>query len=277
MTAPRILRRNLIDEATPGASAPTLLSTLPATNLQTQSRNEMARTTGLASQVIPWTFTSDKRVNMVAVCRHNLTTGGTIQIDVYSDAAMTVLLESSGAIAAFSTANLSRVDADDYLDARFRGKKNFVYYLAALRTSVRGIKITLTDAANPTGYLEASRAFAGEYFEFAYDVGFGSEGGGSMTLTKQGRSDGGDLWSDRGADFETQRLDPDFIQESELAEFLAIASKLSTHTDFWFDLVPGDTSARGVYRRGQRKFTSTGMSEPREWGIHRQALQLEEP
>jgi hypothetical protein len=46
MTAPRILRRNIADEATFDAESPLLLSTLPVSNLQTQPRNEVARTSG---------------------------------------------------------------------------------------------------------------------------------------------------------------------------------------------------------------------------------------
>jgi hypothetical protein len=276
MTAPRILRRNIGDEGVLGTPNPVMLSTLPPANLQTQPRNEMARTAGLTAQVITMTWAANQRATMVALGRHNLTTAGTIRAELFSDVALTVGIGDSGTLAAFTTANLSRVDADDYLDDRFRGKKNWYYYFPLL-TTIRGLRLTLTDAANPAGYMEAARLFVGEYFEFAYDLGFGSEGGGSMSLSKQGRSDGGDLWSDRGADYEVQRLDTDFMQDAEVPEFLAIASKLGTHTDFWLDMIPGDNSAKGIYRRGQRKFTSTGMLEPREYGVNRQSFEAQEP
>jgi hypothetical protein len=152
-----------------------------------------------------------------------------------------------------------------------------VHYLPSELTTLRARFITITMPRTPTATWRPRDSSWASYFEFAYDAAFGSEGGVSKTLSSQGRSDGGDLWSDRGEDFEAQRIEPDFIQDSELKEFLAIASKLGTHTDCWFDLVPGEASARGIYRRGQRKFTSTGMNEPREYGIHRQAFELEEP
>lgn len=272
---PRMLGRNLADEGTLSA-LPALLTTLPVTNLQTQGR-ETARTTILASQAITWVLDADQVANMVALGRHNLTTGGTYRIQVYSDAAATAQIADSGTLAAFSTAALSPLDAGRYLEDEFRGRKNIVFYFARL-TTVRAVKLTLTDASNPDGYMEASRLFIGEYTELYYAVATGSEGGTSASLSTQGRSDGGDLWSDRGVPFAKQTFSTEFIDdENDLAEVLALIDYLGTFRDFWWDAFPGDTSAWALYRRGQRKFTNDSALDARNYGLHSTAWSMEEP
>lgn len=271
----RMLPRNIVDEATMGAPSPALLSTLPATNLQTQPRAEVARTDGLASQVISCTWPTNQKATMVALCRHNLTTGGTIRAQLYSDEALSSQLVDSSSVAAFSTSGFAQVDADDYLEDDFRAMKNWVFHFAE-QTTVRGLKITLTDASNPDGYMEASRLFVGSYFEATYNVPMGGYGLMQETLTSQGRDDGGGLISDRGGDFRTLRLDLSMIAEDDVPEFCAIARRLGKHRDFWFDLYPEVAGAEAGYLRGQFKFTDLGPLEKPEYAQFRRALVLGE-
>lgn len=276
MSAPRILLRDIAQDATFGTPSPVLLTTMPVENLLTQPRREVARTTGLATQVITLTWPTNQICSVVALCRNNLRTAGSIQAEGFSDTALTTPIFDSTALAAFSTANLAQADVDDYLENDFRGFKNWVYYPTRV-TAMKGLRITLIDAVNPDGYMEASRLFVGDYFEFAYTPPTGGEGAQQGTLTKQGRSDGGDLWSDRGADFQIQRIDANFIEASELPSVLAVARRLGMHRDFWFDLLPGDTSAWGIYRRGQRKFVNLGQLDASNFGLFSQTLTMEEP
>lgn len=275
MSNARLLIRNIADEGTL-SSSPTALSTLPVANLQTQPRNQVWRSPDTSTQVISLVFASNQTASMVAVARDNLTTSGTIRVQVYSDAAMTSQIADSTALAAFSTSGFADVDAWRYLTDGFRGKKNFVFYFGRL-TNVQGVKITLTDSSNPDGYMQAARLFVGDYFEFTYQVGDDAESGSAGSITIQGRSDGGDLWSDRGAGFEVQKLDLANINEADVPSVLALAEYLDRHTDFWFDLMPGDTSAFAVYRRGQRKFTDLGPLAPRGYQLNAQSLSMEAP
>lgn len=275
MSNARLLIRNIADEGTL-SSSPTAVSTLPVSNLQTQPRNEVWRSPDLSTQVISLVFSANQTASMVAVCRGNLTTGGTVRVQVYSDAAMTSQISDSTALAAFSTSGFADVDAWRYLTDSFRGKKNFVYYFGRL-TNVQGVKITITDASNPDGYMQYSRLFVGDYFEFTYQVADEAESGSAGAMTVQGRSDGGDLWSDRGPGFEVQHLDIGNIHENDVPSVLALAEYLERHTDFWFDLMPGDTSAFAVYRRGQRKFTDLGPLQPRGYQLNQQTLSMEAP
>jgi len=275
MSSPRLLIRDLTALGTLAVS-PAALSTLPIGNLLTQPRNEVWRSPGVTTQVITVVFGSNQTASMVALARLNATTGGTVQVQGYDDAGMTSQLFNSTALAAFSTASLADVDAFRYLEDSFRGKKNFVYYFTKV-TTLRAIKITITDAGNPAGYIEASRLFIGDYFEFTYEAGDSGESGASRSLTVQGRSEGGDLWSDRGPGYEQQTVDLDNIHEDDVPELLALSEFLGTHTDFFFDLLPGDTSAFAIYRRGQRKFTAESALRPRGYMLNAQTLAMESP
>lgn len=272
----RILMRNIADEAVTISAAPAFLGTLPVTNLQTQERFRTARTTGVASEVITLTYTSDQRVQMVAVGRHNLTTSSTIRAQLFSDAACTTQIDDSTALAGYSTSGLSQMDLDLYLNAEFRGFKNWAFYFATKRTTVRGIKITITDASNPDVYFDASRLAIGEYFEASYQPPFGGEGVNQQTLTKQTRTDGGSLISDRKADFRGERLDLQWVNATDLPILLSIARRLGKHLDFWFSLYPGLGGAAEIYHQGMYKFTDLGPLEPAMYGIHRQQLNFEE-
>lgn len=273
----RILARNVTDEAATIAASPSALGSKPVTNLQTQLRSATWRSTGLATQVITLTWSANQRMNLVALTRHNLRTAGTIQVDVYSDTSLSTLLEGSGALAAFSTTGLATLDADDYLAAEFRGLKNFVFHFAALRTTVRGLKITLIDTANADGYMEASRLYAGEFFEAAYQPQYGAENLALMSLTQQVRVDGGGLFSHRLANYRRESIQLDRITDAgDLDDFLAITRRLGLHRDFWFSFYPGLGGAREIYRQGGYKFVDVGAFTPHFVGLHRQDLVMEE-
>jgi len=272
----RIIPRNLIDEAATAAASPSLLSTHPLSRVQQQGR-ATARTTGLTTQVFTFTWSSNQTANAAVVALHNLRTAGTIRIEVFSDAALTVSLEDSTALAAFSTTGLSQLDVDDYLTSRLRGMKNFVFWFSATRTTIRGLRITFTDAANADGFMEVARFVMGKYFEATYNPPYAGEGLTLATLTGQVRADGGTLYSDRRADYRIERLQLDSIPDAtDLAELKAIAGYLGKHKDFFFTFYPGVGGVKEVYHQGIFKFTELGALEPHFVNLHRQSIVMEE-
>lgn len=277
----RILIRNIGDSATVDSASPALLPTLPASNLQTQPRGEIFRTDGLSSQEIRFTWDSNQSASMVALVGHNLTTAGTIRAQGYSDTGFGVgspdgLLFDSTALPAFSVASLDEEDAADYLEADFRRRKSWVHYFAEVST-LRALKLTFADAANPDGYMEASRLFVGKYFSPQKDPPFGGLQLAPGSMTKSGRLDGGSLRSDRGADFLQITITLPFILDADVSKFLALVRRLGKHRDFWFDFYPDLGEAREIYHRGQFKFTDLGPLEPHFSALHRRTMVMEEP
>ena len=132
----------------------------PATNLITQLRSDTLRTTGVSAQVIRATWAANQTVAAVALCRHNLTAAATWRVQLYSDAAWTTQIYDSGTVTAFISTDAGSLDTVN--DPTFAVLKNSALYFTA-QTTVRSAQITLTDAANPAGYLEAARVFFGPY------------------------------------------------------------------------------------------------------------------
>ncbi len=141
-------------------SCATANASYPATNLATQLRSETLRTTGVSAQAIRATWATNQTIAAVALCRHNLTAAATWRVQLYSDAAWTTQIYDSGTITALISTDPGPFDA--VTDATFAVLKNSALYFTA-QTTVRSAQITLTDAANPAGYLEAARLFAGPY------------------------------------------------------------------------------------------------------------------
>lgn len=173
----RVIAPNRFDTGTLTCS-PTENASFPVANLTNARRDTRLRTSGVSAQSIRATWATNQKIQGVALTRHNLTAAATWQVRLYSDAAWTTLISGfdSGSITAFDTTGMT--DLDDIADASFRGYKNSVVWFATAATTVRSMQITLTDAANPDGYLEAVRVVAGpvyeppgtENFEFGYPL-----------------------------------------------------------------------------------------------------------
>lgn len=92
----RLIWRNIADAATITAS-PALVDTLPASNLQTDAREEVARTVGLATQTIDVTLPALDVIASCVLYRGNFSSTATWRVRVYDTPAMATLLYDSAA------------------------------------------------------------------------------------------------------------------------------------------------------------------------------------
>jgi hypothetical protein len=128
---------NRVDTATITASSE--VATLPAANVKQPWKTKVWRTTGDTSEWIKFNFGSAQTVRALVVVGHNLTSGATIKIqgnatDVWTAPSVDVTLT-------WNAANLVYLWGSD---------QSYQYW-----------RITLADAANPSGYLEIGRVFLG--------------------------------------------------------------------------------------------------------------------
>lgn len=208
----------------------------PAANLITQQRDETLRTTGVSAQVIRATYAANQSVSAVALCRHNLTAAATWRVQLYSDAAWTTQVADSGTVTAFISTDPGPFDT--VTDATFKVLKNSVAWFSA--TTVRSVQVTLTDAGNAAGYLEASRLFIGAYVE----LGQNPDWGHSISWddpTTQSRTLGRSLLSQnngertRSFDFPFSLLDP--TPRNYLADLMRV---YGMERDFFMSMWPGE-------------------------------------
>jgi hypothetical protein len=262
----RILPVNIVDLATV-TDNPAMLATLPVTNAARQTeREKTARTTGLASQDLKLTWAANRRSNMLAATRHNLTTAGTLRGLGYSDAAWTTGILDTGALAAFDTTGLD-TQRDDYTARDFRGLKTTVLY-HALQTTLRSAIARMTDGANPDGYMEITRLWMGEYFEAGYNPAYGALTMQPMDASTSERADDGThlvnkLWRARKL-----TVDMAYIEDADVPSWLAIARLLGLSTECFIDIFPGVATAEGLYHRGAFRVVQVPSMSPRDWGVH---------
>lgn len=235
-----ICAKNAIDYATLTAS-PSPVVSLPASNLQLPARGRVWRSVGTAQQQLKFTWGgSGYYLNFLKLARHNLESGSTWRVQIFSDAAWTTQIYDSGMIAAYDYATLGSLDfgVSPLGSSVFNGFLGQMYSLVYIPRvlAVSGI-VTINGAGNSAGYLEASRLYAGDYMELTWnpesaDFGWDED-------TTQSRSDGGTLRSDGKVAFRTLDLQltlKDEIQRAQLADIIRFAG---LRKDMFLALFPG--------------------------------------
>lgn len=270
----RMLIKNIADTAVITAT-PAAVATLPVTNLQTQQRKQTFRTTSLASQNIDFTWTANQTCNMVALPRFNGTTAATARIYRYSDSAWTTLIDDTTALAAYSTTGLDQLDIDEFQNADFLVVKNYVKYLSAI-TNMKSMRITLLDAANAAGYLEASRAMVGTYKQFSDNPDHGSLQSSIQDLSTFERADSGSALVNKMEKFFKTSISPEWIPEATDLQWLRAAARyLGLDKDFWVSFYPEAGGVLEYYNQGQVRFASVASFEPNSYAYQKSSFQIE--
>lgn len=269
----RILARNWAEARNGGSisSSPAMLPGLPVDNLILPTeRDRTARSTSLAAQAITVAFDASRKVNAVAFSRVNWTTASTLRSRVRDGA--TATLYDTTALAGYSTTGLD-TDIDDYTDADFVENKNTIQYITE-QTASRSILFDIADAANPDGYIEQTKVFAGKYFEPSYNAA-------SLEFTVidasiQGRADDGSHLVDKR--WKTKQvvltLEP-IPEDSDFATLMAIARYLGKDGECFLDPYPTSQTARGIYARGAYRLVDVVPFGPREYGLQKTTMKFE--
>ncbi len=268
----RILRYDLIrSPATTLSASPSPLSGSGTAQLAKDDRT-VFRTTGLSTQTISATFGSASTVSMVALCQHNLSSAATIRVQLYSDTGLTTQIADSGTVTAFNEAAFAA--PFDGLAATYRTLKNTVVYLPE-QTTVRGIKVTLSDAGNLDGFMEARRLLAGQYFQPKRGPGFGATvlpASGSRVSRADSdsrRADARDKWREMAITLGT-------IEADDLDDWVPITYYHDKVLCTFVDIYPGDLTAKGILHRLCGGFDDMGPFEAATFGIHRLPIKLGE-
>ena len=258
MATMRLCALNVADTAT--VTATTANSSYPASNLQSPLRGNVLRTTGVtANREIKLTWASNQTVNFVAIARHNWTASATWRVQLYSDDAWTTQIEDSGTVTAWDGSLLAAMaTAEGAYATNLRCLKTSAYYCSALRTTARSIKITLNDTGNADGYLEASRAFVGQYLGLTRNAAYGAsiewaEGAEQM------RMDSGSLRTlSVVGPYRRWRLALNYFDAADRKLLSDLARYAGPRRDMWFDLYPGDGTALELEGRGVVKAVARG-------------------
>ncbi len=201
----RIVYNNAADRAAT-IVASTTAGALAASNLQSNLKSEIWRSTGTTA-TLTLTWTAAETLACVALPFCNLTSAATIRVQCYTNTGDASPVLDTGAVAACpasaSYGNDYGVTGNSNSFSR-GGVNSFAYgggayadvWFAA--TVARKVVITLTDASNPDGYIEAARLVTGTYWTPERNVEYDSPKVSLQDDSKHSRSEAGDLMTERG-------------------------------------------------------------------------------
>lgn len=256
----RLVAVNQVDAATLGAS-PALAASLPVTNLQDTRRAKVARTTSTANQTITGNFAATAVCSAAALWRHNLTSAGTWRIELYSaDNQAGTKVYDSGDTLAYTAKCLGDLDwGTDPLGASVFTGWSFIYSVLWFSpVPAKSFRLTLKDASNPAGYMEASRLVIGVHLSPAANMEYGMELGWRDD-SRQVRMDGGSLHVESVEVYRTAAFELGWLADTERAKWLEIARKTGKRGEVLLSLYP---SVGGAKERDHTFLGRLSATEP---------------
>lgn len=162
--------QNRIDEA--ALSAGSWSAGLPLNNLKTRVLSQVARSTDAAnaSTKFRMVFAKPRKVQILALCRHNFSLDATYRIRAYSDAGFTALAYDSGVLpvwsAVYVTEDLEWED-DNYWSGTITDeeRQGFFWNLLHLLEDmvyVQYWQVEIFDDANAAGWVSIGRVFVAQ-------------------------------------------------------------------------------------------------------------------
>lgn len=215
----RIIYKNIADTATISASS--TAGSLTASNMQNDIKGKVHRSAGL-SVTYTLTWPTAQSVTAVSLPAHNLSQNATITVNIYSDAGATALVTTSGTgPAAPGSSNMWNwsppLNANTFA---FGGFNKTTIWFNQVYSTVRAIKITLTDATtNTIGYIDCARLVVGSHWEPTHNVQNGTLQMSPQDMSTSTRTDAGDLISNRSVVYDTLSLGTVYLSETDRSTF----------------------------------------------------------
>lgn len=262
----RILPVNFFDQVTDLSVSPAAVTTMPATNLQSNVRDDVWRSTSLNAQVFTWSFGGNvRRVSSWGVFPAKggaaSLLGTQVRVELFSDAARTVSVYDSGTLDAFTFTGTGYGDfaygAQQYgVDNQDRTAR-----LAPILKFITGIavgsgRITLSNGgAVDTSYLEASRIWIADYVEAPYNAKFGAAPRWAPG-SKQIRTIGSTLRRLRRSSWRELHFDTHFTSEADRSAWSDLMYVADPASEIVLSLFPANPNAKL-----ERDFTVLGSLE----------------
>jgi len=236
---------------------------LPASNMGLPDREKVWRTSynttaatlavymGSRSAPEPTTITP---ISALVLHRSNLTGAATWRVRLWEDDSKAVLVYDSGTLSAVETLAFGDLEygVDPYGKTLY---SDWGYVVSKLWFStVYGgyAEIELSDSTNPDKYLEVGRMFLGTYFEPAYQPDEGMQSGW-VDMSKQERTDGGNLFSEPKAQFRRFAFQWSMVDENDRIKFNTIKRTKGMRDDMFISVWPEEGSYRERANEAQAK------------------------
>lgn len=241
----RLIAINEFDSATVAVS-PAAASGLPITNLQDSKRARVWRSTSTADQVITGNFSGAVPVDGLVLWRHNLSGAGTWQVELFSSDNQVNEIYDSGELAVYDILPLGELDfGADPLGLSVFSEWGWAYsvlWLPELKMP-RSYRITLSDADNADGYLQASRLVIGRGMQPEYNASWG----GSLAWvdeSKHQRMAGGSLHVEQVEVYRELEISLDWLTDVDRRRLTEAQRRSGKRGEVFISLYPGAGGAK---------------------------------
>lgn len=229
----RLVVSNLNDAATLAATS----EALPIEYTQRSGRAYVWRSTDTATQVITGTWSSTNFIDAFTLYRHNLSPSATVRFELLQDAEV---VYDSGAVATAELIPppLLRVGIDPW-GATYNDEIAVPLTSLWLDPSAgNSFRITITDPANPAGFLQVGRIIIGLSISLQYNPVYGA----TMTWlenAEQVRTEGGSLRTiTSGGQARLLSVDQNTLPESDRVKLTTELVKRGKQADIFVSLYP---------------------------------------
>jgi len=247
----RVLYNNLADSATITASSTVLgYAIANVQNIKKTSVHRSAATTNTVTYTLNWT--SDQKINGVALPATNLINGSTIRVTLYNSAG--TLLADSNTVAACKDKNPELSVAYTSNVFPYSGATKTSIWFDTLYSTVRRVDITLTHANSLTS-IDCSRIVCGNYWESTRQASNGiTVGVVDNSIITNTRS--GDSYVDRRPTIETMQFQLQYINDKDRKTLLEIMKTVGSSGLVYLCIFPDNTNPEitqsySIYGRSQ--------------------------
>lgn len=273
----RIVHNNAVPRAL-SLAATTTAGSLAISNIQSDLKSDIWRSTAATTQDITITWTNAEVVKMCAVAFASLTASATMRVRGYTNAgdAIGSPLFDSGTIACFA-ADQYEWGINSTLSSNLYGfgggKSGALYFTGG---SVKKLIVSITDTTNPNGYIELAKIICGDYWEPSINCQYGVSLQSNET-TKHERDDAGNLRVDRGPKWKTLSVDCEYMPTADRDILWRIMYGNGMTKPVFFSLSPGssDINEEAMYEI-YGKLTRTSAMKYQFYNQFNQTIEIEE-
>lgn len=271
----RVVYNNAANRGTVTASSEA--GTLVATNLLTDSKADTWRATG-TSATITTVYTTSELVSMVALPFCNLTSSATFRVKCYTNSGDVSPILDTGVVLAAAPTPLGMWDwgnipmgVNSY---SYGGASYGVIWFAT--QSVKKVELVISDATNPSGYIEASRLVMGAYWSPENDAELSPQWVPVEDSTHE-RSDAGDLRTDIGTLNKKLQLTLPVMTAADRNTMMNILRGNGMSRPIYLSLFPqdSDSSNEQAFQVYGKLAQQTGVTLA-NWNLYSTTIEIEE-
>ncbi len=234
----RIVSNNAANRAS--VSASNTSGSLVASNMLTESKSEIHRSTG-TSVTYTLTWASSETIGCIALPCTNLSSTATVTVTLKDSGGATIV--TSGSVTAVPGYNLDTTGVTFNVNQFAYGLFSKVaVWFTSQPTNVRSCTIAIVDTSNSSGFIECSKIVAGPYWEPEFNI----QNGVQFTITDGStvsRTNAGESVADRGFIYEKISFNFSLLPEADKSDLVKILKNVGTYKNFLVSLFPDHSVA----------------------------------